>query len=149
MLRFEVPGPVRGKGRPRFVRATGHVYTPAETENYEAWIKANAKAAMKPGDMLVGPVGIYLDVAFEIPSSWSKKKRARAMIGELSPVKKPDIDNIVKIVTDALNGMAYFDDKQICNCTVVKHYAPEPRLLVEVWQDGPESNGNMARKSPQ
>ena len=50
---------------------------------------------------------------FEPPKSISKKKRAEMLEGKIWPAKKPDSDNIAKVVLDALNGIAYHDDTQI------------------------------------
>jgi len=46
-------------------------------------------------------------------------------------VKKPDADNIIKIIADALNGLAYKDDCQIVRLEFEKFYALTPR--VEIW----------------
>ena len=48
------------------------------------------------------------------------------------PTKKPDTDNIAKIILDSLNGIAYHDDAQIVRLTVQKSYSREPRVLVEI-----------------
>ena len=54
------------------------------------------------------------------------------MRGELHPTKKPDADNIGKIVADALNGVAYQDDAQIILLQIRKTYSEEPRVVVTV-----------------
>ena len=74
IIRFEVPGAPAGKGRPRFVRATGHVYTPARTGKYEGLVRlaaAQAMAGAAPGagallhlDQRLGP-GFAIVVAQE------------------------------------------------------------------------------------
>ena len=50
------------------------------------------------------------------------------------PTKKPDCDNIAKIVLDALNGIAYHDDAQVAELTVIKTYSRAPRVLVEITE---------------
>lgn len=47
---------------------------------------------------------------------------------------KPDIDNIIKIVMDALNGYAYQDDTQVVQLDARKEYAADgvSRLVVSV-----------------
>ena len=54
--------------------------------------------------------------------------------GAIRPTKKPDIDNIVKIVLDSLNGVAYIDDSQVVALLVEKHYAEKPcvEIILEV-----------------
>ena len=54
--------------------------------------------------------------------------------GEIRPTVKPDWDNIGKIISDALNGIAYKDDAQVVSCTVEKRYSNTP--CVEVWLEG-------------
>lgn len=53
--------------------------------------------------------------------------------GEIRPTKKPDNDNIVKVVEDALNDVAYKDDKNIVDCVVQKYYSEQPQIIVEMW----------------
>ena len=69
---------------------------------------------------------------FKIPKSTSKKQKERMLTGEIRPTKKPDMDNIVKAVADALNGIAYEDDKQIIECSIKKYYTEEERIEVEI-----------------
>ena len=54
--------------------------------------------------------------------------------GEILPQKKPDIDNVVKIIMDALNGAAYKDDKQVVSVFESKFYDDDPKVIVEVEQ---------------
>jgi Holliday junction resolvase RusA-like endonuclease len=103
---FEVPGPVRGKQRAR--AGNGRHFTPPATVNAEAWVRHCAVAAgVRP---IVGPVRMDLTSVRPAPASWSKAKREAA--GEWD-TRKPDRDNIEKLVADALNGIAYADDAQI------------------------------------
>ena len=48
--------------------------------------------------------------------------------GEMLPTKKPDVDNIIKIILDSLNGLAYKDDARIAACSCQKFYASNPRV---------------------
>ena len=52
--------------------------------------------------------------------------------GALLPAKKPDLDNVAKIVCDALNGVAYKDDAQVVKLTVHKRYSERPEVAVEI-----------------
>ena len=53
--------------------------------------------------------------------------------GKLKPCKKPDADNIAKVVSDALNGIVYEDDSQICDLNVKKLYTvQEPGVYVYI-----------------
>lgn len=63
-----------------------------------------------------------IEAVFDIPKSKSKKVKAQMYTGVILPTKKPDADNIAKVVCDALNGVAYKDDTQVCSLTVIKRY---------------------------
>ena len=71
---------------------------------------------------------------FEPPKSISKKKRAEMLEGKIWPAKKPDSDNIAKVVLDALNGIAYHDDTQIIKLSVTKAYKEEAYLSVTLMR---------------
>ncbi len=71
----------------------------------------------------------------KIPKSASKKLRADMLSGAVNPTKKPDWDNIGKIVSDALNGVAYEDDKSIISAAVYKRYSDNPRMEISLWDD--------------
>ena len=71
---------------------------------------------------------IYLSV-------WkSKKFKEAALASKERPTKKPDADNIVKAILDALNGLMYKDDSCIVELHCIKYYSDVPR--VEVYVDG-------------
>lgn len=121
MVEFTVPG-LHGKDRPRTTKA-GHVYTPEATKDYEArirWVWRSATQGKVPP--LEGPVAVTLKAFYPIPQSAPKAKRAKMLSGALRPQVKPDIDNVVKIALDALNGLAYLDDKQVVRLQASKHY---------------------------
>lgn len=71
-----------------------------------------------------------------IPKSTSKKRMLQMLEGLIRPGKKPDWDNIGKIVCDALNGIAFQDDSQIVSGTTIKKYSEQPRVEVEIWEEG-------------
>ncbi len=111
-----------GKARPR-LGFGGHVYTPKKTTDAEREIR-DAFYEVRGRRLPVNtPVLLEVCAYFPIPQSWSKKKQAAAMRGEILPTKKPDADNILKLVADALNGAAYVDDAQIIRASVWKEYS--------------------------
>lgn len=69
---------------------------------------------------------------YGIPKSDSKKKSALKLQGAIRPVKKPDMDNVMKIVADSLNGVAYRDDTQIVDSMVRKFYSDRPRVQIVI-----------------
>lgn len=69
---------------------------------------------------------------FSVPKSASKKKHLAMIDRLIRPTRKPDFDNIGKIICDALNGIAYRDDAQIVDALVRKFYSDTPRVIVEI-----------------
>ena len=131
MVSFTIPGAPVGKGRPRATR-TGHVYTPDTTVTYENLVKLMWQdTGAKPFDA-DRQLAVKINAVYSIPKSVSNKRRAAMMEGTIRPTKKPDIDNVVKIICDALNGLAYHDDSQIVYLAVEKWYGAIPCVKVEV-----------------
>lgn len=137
---FCIYGEPVAKGRPRFVRKTGRVYTPSKTTNYETLIKqtynsiydgVNKEKVFFEKDI---PLIMFVEAYFSIPKSASKKDKALMIMKKKRPTKKPDTDNIIKIVGDALNGIAYHDDSQIISILLDKYYAEEAYLRVVIKQ---------------
>lgn len=129
-ISFIIPGNPKGKGRPRMTRS-GHTYTPKDTAQYENLVKLAFEAA-KPQRFIPfeGPVKAIIEAGYEIPKSWSKKKRELALEGIEEPTKKPDLDNIAKSILDSLNGIAYRDDSQVTKLEIRKRYTLNPAVQV-------------------
>ncbi len=127
---FEIPGKPGSKARPRF-GGNGHVYTPKETAAYENRVVAFFREAYPEHIPTVTPIRMTIMAFYPIPSSWPKKKVKAAMAGEIFP-GKPDWDNVGKIISDALNEVAYKDDSQIYQCTIAKMYSDRPRVFVQI-----------------
>lgn len=126
---FIVDGKPQGKQRPRFSRISKTVYTPNKTAKYEKQI---AKAYTDSGGKCI-PADCYVSVNvsafFPVPKSYSKKKREDCLERKLRPDKKPDMDNILKVVLDALNEVAYEDDKQVVELIGRKYYTESDGFL--------------------
>lgn len=125
---FTVPGKPFGKQRPRVTR-NGHAYTPKETVSYENLVRMSFVEKYPEFIPTGSPVTLAVTAVFPIPQSWPKKKVKAALAGYICP-GKPDIDNVLKIIQDALNGIAYKDDAQIWNATITKSYAERPGVQV-------------------
>ena len=135
-MEFVVEGEPQGKARPRFIRKSGTVYTPAKTAKYEKEIRQSFLAA--GGKMI--PAGSYVavtvDAYFKIPKSYTKRKRLDCEHNIIRPGKKPDIDNVLKVVLDALNKVAYADDKQVIGIICRKWYSRSSGFLkVQIIED--------------
>lgn len=133
-ITFIIPGPVVGKGRPKFARRGNFVttYTPEKTANYENLVKLAAHRAMDGRDHISVAVRCKIVVWVEPPASWSNKKRLAALSGEIHPTSKPDLDNVAKGILDAMNEVVFKDDKQVVELSLSKHYALNSQAVVEV-----------------
>ena len=138
-IEFFVPGAPIGKGRPRAAwRGAGVVmFTPEKTADYEALVSATAAAAMASDapaahQLLDGPLEAVLEMRFQVPASWSKARRARALAGAEWHTSKPDADNVAKAVLDACNGVVFRDDAQVVVMIATKAFSEEPGVRVVI-----------------
>lgn len=123
MVSFSVPF-VRGKGRVRFVRATGRTYTPDKTAEAMELIRM---AYVRKADGRMAEKGVPVRVSITTARGMPKS-RPKSLVAE-QDVFKPDVDNIAKLVLDALNGTAWEDDTQVTTLTVQKY--PRDRVSDE------------------
>ena len=139
MIKFTYHGEAVGKGRPRVTARGGkfaHAYTPKRTKEFEDAIRFEFMASVSD------PMPIYkreqalkanVLIGCSIPKSYSKKKQALCRDRFIAPNKKPDIDNILKAIFDAIgDGFCYEDDCQITQVTAEKVYAEEPFVEVTI-----------------
>lgn len=131
MISFIIPGEPKGKGRPRMNTKTGRAYTPKDTILYENLVRIQYQNCIGQKS-LEGEIRAYITCYYSMPKSMSKAKREKALHGTLRPTKKPDLDNVCKIVLDSLNGLAYKDDSQVVEIIVKKYYSEQPLIKVEL-----------------
>ena len=127
VLTFTIKGPGVPKGRPRFTRQ-GRAYTPKATEDFEKWVRANAKQTMmKNGVRMIesGAVSIKIMFRFAPPASWSNKRRQAVIAARAPKITKPDLDNLVKAVM-------YDDDNRIYSIEACKIYGPVDDIGIEI-----------------
>lgn len=131
---FTVPGTPVAKGRPRATTISGRarMFTPAKTARYESTVALAAQQAMGTRTPFDGPLVVDAVALFDVPASWSQKKRAAALAGEVKPTGRPDLDNIAKALGDGCNGVLWTDDSRIVQLTIAKRYAEAPGLRVVV-----------------
>lgn len=134
IIRITVPGQPQGKGRARVCLRGGYAraYTPDSTAAYENLIKL----AYGNRGISVVPVELAVTAYYRIPKTFSKKKRNEALSGHVRPQTKPDIDNVVKVVCDALNKVAYNDDTQVVKIVAEKYYGETPGIVIEIKEAG-------------
>lgn len=133
-IEFKIPGDPMGKQRPKFTHAGKYTrtYTPQKTVNYENWVKLCFAQEYPFRTFESQRLKVTIDAYFAIPKSFSKSKKQQAEDSTISPTKKPDCDNIAKVILDALNGIAYEDDKQVVQLQVNKHYSEYPYVIVQI-----------------
>lgn len=122
-----VEGKIKGKARQRFNTKTGRAFTPGDTITYENWIKYCYQE--QDGRLIDGPVKARIYVYYKIPKSYTKKRVQAIRDGLEMPLKKPDSDNIAKIVLDSLNKIAFNDDAQVVELIVVKKWTEEQERI--------------------
>lgn len=138
-LYFEVMMEPKGKARPRVVHNAGrvHSFTPEATKKAEDIIRFEAVRAMEKSGLKPWaknePLIANVFCCFTIPKSATKRNNLAMLSGLIRPTKKPDCDNVAKLVLDALNGVAYFDDSQIVSLSVTKKYSTNPRIQVSIF----------------
>ena len=140
-ITFTVPGQPQGKARARVSTFGGfaRAYTPEKTQMYENFIKVCYLDGNSP--KLQGALNLTVTAVYSIPKGFSLKKRKQALNGEIKPQTKPDLDNVFKVVCDALNKIAYDDDKQIVQMFGSKFYGESPYLKIEIEEVS--SSGNQ------
>ena len=134
LYEFEVPGKITGKGRPRVNTATAIAYTPTKTKEYEELVKQYFIIKNRCAKPLEGRLAVTIKAYFGIPKNTSKKQKEEMLNNNISPVKKPDIDNIAKIILDALNKLAFNDDNQIIKLRIEKVYSEEEKVYIKIEQ---------------
>lgn len=133
-----IPGEPKGKQRPRMTRQ-GITYTPKETVVYENLVKTCFQGQNPNYKYIDGYIRATISAYYSIPKSVSKKKRQQMIDNIIRPTKKPDLDNVAKMILDALNKVAYDDDKQVVELIIKKYYAEMPftkLVLEEIQGDG-------------
>lgn len=156
-LVFGVLGEPKGKARPRFARRGRLVstYTPSTTQKYEELIRYSALRVRQKNGIkkpISADISLAIRAYFKIPKQFSKKRKEKCLNGEERPSKKPDSDNIAKIVLDGLNPKMkldhvqhkavcvheglYRDDKQVVSLKVDKYYSDKPRVeITAIWKE--------------
>ena len=122
-MQITIPGEPISKARPR-VGKGGFIYTPKKSQDHEKYIASIAKKHFKTPYSC--PVSVSIAFFFNPPKTIKHPPIFRA--------KRPDIDNLIKTVLDALNTIAYTDDKLIVSLYSKKYYSPNnnERTIIEI-----------------
>jgi Holliday junction resolvase RusA-like endonuclease len=138
IIRFSVAGVPVAKGRARYRhvktragREFNTAYTPKKTADAEETFVARS-LAFAPSTPFAGALRLSLVFVLPIPASLSKPKRAAIVDGSTPHVKRPDLDNLEKLIKDACNGVFWIDDSQIFEVSKRKVYGAVPRTDVTI-----------------
>lgn len=134
MIRMVILGEPVAQHRPRIttVGKFPRMYKTASDTNYREKLyweakQLNMKPIARPAQLMVN-----LQIYRVIPKSFSQVKTRAALAETLRPTTKPDIDNYIKQVLDALNGLVWEDDAQVVTIRAGKFYNEKPRLEIEI-----------------
>lgn len=132
-ISFTVYGEPVAQGRPRFSTQGGfaRAYDPKKSKDFKQYVKL-AASDYRPQSLLEGPLALEVKVFKSSLKSFSQKKKKAAEVGELRPLTKPDVDNFVKGIKDALKSIIWKDDSQVVDLHVSKWYSENPRVEVTV-----------------
>jgi len=126
---FEVEGKIVGKERPRVNMYSGNVYTPTKTKDYETLIQQAFLIKYRKQPRIEGRLFVSIIAFFKIPTSIKKSDRELMINDVISPTKKPDVDNIAKVVLDGLNNFVFKDDNQVSKIFVEKKYTDDTEKI--------------------
>lgn len=135
LIRFTVYGEPVAQGRPRAANIAGHIrmYDPQKSRDYKDFVKLVA-SEYAPDKLVEGPLRLQVKVYRPIPKSFSKKKASLAEAGGIRPTSKPDADNYLKGVKDALKNIIWKDDSQVVEVMVGKWYSDRPRVEIQITE---------------
>ena len=108
-----------------------------ETATFENLIKILFSSKHMSHATTEKPVKIEIKAFFRPPNNFSKKKMQLIQGDEYPICKKPDCSNIIKVVEDGLNGIAFYDDKQIIDTSCRKFYSNRERteIIITIFDD--------------
>jgi len=136
-IEFIVYGKPVAQGRPRATTINGRIkmYDPKKSSEYKNYIRLVA-SQHAPKELLDGPLQLTVRVYRPTLKSFSKKKKKLAEEGKIRPTTKPDTDNYIKGIKDALKNVIWKDDSQVVDLQVSKFYSEKPRIEVKIEQIG-------------
>ncbi len=129
---FDYRGKIKPKERPRMGK--WGVFTPRSTVKSENDLVLQFKRIYKDVVPSENPIKLVFNLTIKPPKSWNKIKTKMALDGLLLPTAKPDIDNILKTILDAFNGVIYKDDSQVVEIMIKKEYGIADGALIQFYE---------------
>jgi len=121
-IEFTIPGSPVAQGRPRFSTHGGfaRAYDPKKSKEGKSVVRLCARDAMELDDgdgPIIGPIIMMIQFGIALPKSSYRK---RVPVVRAWRTKKPDLDNLLKLVKDACSGVVFIDDNQIARVVAEK-----------------------------
>ena len=131
---FEIPGEAVPWRVPLRNQRQQHSFTNPELREFKGRVTMLARRAMKDAQLkpFDGAVLLYVRVIRDIPSTFSAKRRQQALNGQILPIRRPDLSNLIKGIEDGMNGEVYTDDARICTSHTAKVYGPSAKTIITV-----------------
>ena len=116
-----IPGEPTAQGRPKFSTHGGfpRAYDPKKSKEAKQSVRFFVAKAMEDQglDILTGAIMLRAQFGIKLPKSQERKRTPRPRIWR---VKKPDLDNLIKLIKDGCSGVAFLDDNQIVKVSAEK-----------------------------
>ena len=134
MISFTLPGKAKALKRHRSTRS-GHMYDPSAKDKKQMWLQI---AKYKPKQPLAGDIMVKLIFVMERPKNQYRTGKFKHILKDDIPEYhsiRPDLDNLVKLILDVIQGKDRFiiDDSQVCMLQAEKIYDKKPRtdIIIE------------------
>lgn len=137
-VKITVYGEPVAQGRPKFARRGNFVtaYEPKKSRTFKSLVSEMAQLK-KPEKLIESAVNMSVKIYRGVPKSWSGKKTTAALAGTIRPTGRPDLDNYIKLVSDAINAVILRDDSQVVSLDGSgKWYSETPRVEVIITEIG-------------
>jgi len=113
-------------------RRRGNMYFDIQVKDKQRMRRYVQESTIHPIDISI-PVSVQIECHMPIPKSWSSKRKLNAV--SKPHVSRPDLDNILKFIGDALNGVLWQDDCLIYRFVISKFYAEDPKTVIRIFTD--------------
>lgn len=132
-VEFIIHGEIKTKARPRarVVNNYAIIYTPKDTVNYENLIKFEYLNQANGEYFSNKALNVQIDVYFKAPKHYLNLKKY-VFSNFIVCSNQKDLDNIAKTILDALNKIAYDDDRQVCKLNISKYYSFDEKEYIKV-----------------
>lgn len=130
-LTFTYYGEPKSQARPRSSSKGGFFYDPSK--GLKQWLLSQVVSQLPPNFKPIdGAMEATMRFYRGMPKGGSKKDKILMELGVIRPSGRPDIDNFIKLVQDALNKTLYSDDSNIVTLHAEKFYSCKPRVELDI-----------------